>query len=83
MNIGFMVLFPLVFAEQHLRRPGDDARLAQAFVDVNPISHLTTATRGLMHGNADGGDIAIVFAWAAGLTAVFAPLTVRLYRNRG
>jgi hypothetical protein len=24
-----------------------------------------------------------VFAWSAGLTAAFAPLTVRLYRNRG
>jgi hypothetical protein len=35
-----------------------------------------------MQGNPDSGDIAIVLAWAAGLTALFAPLTVRLYRNR-
>lgn len=29
-----------------------------------------------------GGDIAIVLAVAAALTAVFAPLTTRLYRRR-
>ena len=36
-----------------------------------------------MQGDVDGGDVAIVFAWSAGLTGVFAPLTVRLYRSRG
>ena len=49
---------------------------------MNPISYLTTATRGLMQGNVDGSDVAVVLAWAAGLTALFAPLTVRLYRNK-
>ena len=35
-----------------------------------------------MEGSASGGDIAIVLATAAALTAVFAPLTARLYRSR-
>jgi len=35
-----------------------------------------------MEGNAHTSDIAIVIAVAAGLTAVFAPLTTRLYRKR-
>ena len=52
-------------------------------MDVNPISILATASRGLMEGNADAGDIAIVLATAAVLTAVFAPLTTRLYRTQG
>ncbi len=51
----------------------------EAFVDVNPISILATASRGLMAGNAEPGDIAIVLAVAAVLTAVFAPLTTKLY----
>ena len=42
----------------------------EAFVDVNPISILAIASRGLIEGNADAGDIAIVLAVAAGLTAV-------------
>lgn len=35
-----------------------------------------------MHGNSDGGDIVLVLAVAVGLTAIFAPLTSRLYRKR-
>ena len=53
----------------------------EAFVRVNPVSILATATRGLMEGNAERGDIAVVLAVAAVLTALFAPLTTRLYRR--
>jgi ABC-2 type transport system permease protein len=35
-----------------------------------------------MAGEASAGDIGLVLAEAAALTAVFAPLTVRLYRRR-
>jgi len=55
----------------------------EAFVEVNPISILATASRGLMEGNADAGDIAVVLATGVVLTAVFMPLTTRLYRTRG
>jgi ABC-2 type transport system permease protein len=58
-----------------------DAAGLKAFVDVNPISILATASRGLMDGTAEAGDIAVVLATAALLTAVFAPLTTRLYRR--
>ena len=36
-----------------------------------------------MNGTASAGEVAIPLAIAAGITAVFAPLTVRLYRTRG
>ncbi len=45
------------------------------------MSVLATASRGLMAGNANGGDILIVLAVSAALVAVFAPLTTRLYRR--
>jgi len=48
---------------------------------VNPISILATASRGLMEGNAEMSDIGIVLGVAALLTAVFLPLTTRLYRK--
>ena len=44
-------------------------------------SVLATASRGLMDGDAAAGDIVIVLATAAALTAVFAPLTTYLYRR--
>jgi ABC-2 type transport system permease protein len=50
-------------------------------VNVNPISILADASRGLMEGNAEAGDILIALATAAVLTAIFAPLTTRLYRR--
>ncbi len=83
MNTGFMALFPLVFLSNIFVEPDTLPGWLEWFVGVNPISYLTTATRGLMQGNVDGSDVAVVLAWAAGLTAVFAPLTVRLYRNKG
>ena len=36
-----------------------------------------------MQGNAEGADIAIVFAWAAGPDRGVRAADVRLYRNRG
>ena len=37
--------------------------------------------RGLMGGDPEADSIAISLLTAAGLTAIFAPLTVRLYRK--
>jgi ABC-2 type transport system permease protein len=82
MNGGFMALFPLTFLSNVFVEPETLPSALEWFVDVNPISHLVTASRGLMDGNADGGEIMIVLATAFVLTAVFAPLTTRLYRNR-
>ena len=81
MNAGFMGIFPLTFLSNVFVDPETLPAALEAFVDVNPISILATCSRGLMEGNADGGDILIVLAVAAALTAVFAPLTTRLYRR--
>ena len=81
MNGGFMGLFPLTFLSNVFVPPETLPSALEAFVDVNPVSILATASRGLMAGNAELGDIAIVLGTAALLTAVFAPLTTRLYRR--
>jgi ABC-2 type transport system permease protein len=83
MHAGFMTLFPFVFLSNVFVEPSTLPGWLEAFVDVNPISHVVTATRGLMEGDADAGDVGLVLAEAAALTAVFAPLTVRLYRGKG
>jgi len=82
MNAGFMSIFPLTFLSNVFVEPETLPSALEAFVNANPISVLATASRGLMEGNASGGDIAIVLATAVALTAVFAPLTTRLYRTR-
>jgi ABC-2 type transport system permease protein len=82
MNAGFMAIFPLTFLSNVFVEPETLPSALEAFVDVNPISVLATASRGLMEGNAAAGDVAIVLGTAAALTAVFGPLTTRLYRDK-
>jgi ABC-2 type transport system permease protein len=81
MNAGFMAIFPLTFLSNVFVEPSTLPSALEAFVNVNPISVLATASRGLMEGTAEAGDIAIVLGTAAALTAVFAPLTTRLYHR--
>jgi ABC-2 type transport system permease protein len=81
MNAGFMGIFPLTFLSNVFVDPTTLPDPLEAFVKVNPISILATASRGLMDGNAKGSDIAVVLLVAAALTAVFAPLTTKLYRK--
>jgi ABC-2 type transport system permease protein len=82
MNAGFMALFPLVFVSNGFVEPDTLPGWLEAVVDANPISHVITASRGLMDGTASAGEIMLVLAEAAVLTAIFAPLTTRLYRSR-
>jgi ABC-2 type transport system permease protein len=82
MNAGFMSIFPLTFLSNVFVEPETLPAALEAFVNVNPISILADASRGLMEGDVDGGDIAIVLGTAAALTAVFMPLTTHLYRTR-
>jgi ABC-2 type transport system permease protein len=82
MSIGLTVLFPLTFVSNVFVDPATIPPWLHTFVDLNPISHLVAAERGLMNGTATAGQIIWVLAASAALTAVFAPLTMRLYRNK-
>jgi daunorubicin/doxorubicin transport system permease protein len=82
MNAGFMGIFPLTFLSNVFVDPATLPGPLQAFVDVNPISVLATACRSLMDGTPDGVAITVSLAVAAGLAAVFLPITTRLYRSR-
>jgi ABC-2 type transport system permease protein len=82
MNTGFMALFPLVFVSNGFVEPDTLPAPLETVVDLNPISHVITAARGLMDGTATAGEIGLVLVEALVLTAIFAPLTTRLYRTR-
>jgi ABC-2 type transport system permease protein len=82
MNAGFMALFPVTFLSNVFVEPETLPGWLKAFVDVNPISHLVTASRGLMDGNVALDDTGVALGAAIALTAVFAPLTTYLYRAR-
>lgn len=79
MQASMTVLFPLTFASNVFVDLRTMPGWVQAFVKVNPVTHLTDATRGLMHGAVDGSAIGWVLLWSVGLVLVFGPLTMRLY----
>jgi oleandomycin transport system permease protein len=51
----------------------------QAWVNVNPVTHLTDAVRALTIGGPVGAHALITLAWAAGIVVVAFPLAMRLY----
>jgi ABC-2 type transport system permease protein len=83
MGVSMMILFPLTFISNVFVPPETLPAFLESFVDVNPITFLVTAMRGLMHGGDVAGDILVVLVITVGLTAVFAPLTIRAYRRHG
>jgi ABC-2 type transport system permease protein len=82
MNAGFMGIFPVTFLSNVFVDPNTLPSGLEAFVNVNPVSLLVNATRAFMEGTEPGGDLIVVLVTAAVLTAVFAPLTTRLYATR-
>jgi ABC-2 type transport system permease protein len=81
-NVSLMVVFPLTFASNIFVQPKTMPGWLQAVAEVNPITTLVKAERGLMHGTAAFGDIVWVLVASAALVAVFAPLTMVLYRRK-
>lgn len=80
--LSFIVQFPLMFASNVFVAPDTMPGWLRAFVNVNPVSLLVTTVRDLMHGTATAGQVGWVLVASAALVAVFAPITMRLYRTR-
>ncbi len=82
MTIGFTFIFPLVFASNIMVRPETMPGWLEAFVVRNPVSHMTTALRGLMAGTATGGEVLLALLAPALLTVILSPVVLWLYRRR-
>jgi ABC-2 type transport system permease protein len=82
MGVSMMVLFPLTFLSNVFVNPDTMPGWLQAFVDVNPITHLVAAVRAAMGGVWDFGEITWVLVACAVLVAVFGTLTMRLYNRK-
>jgi ABC-2 type transport system permease protein len=84
MSLGVAVLMPLTFASNIFVQPRTMPGWLQAFVNVNPISHVADAARDLMNNTvAAAGAVAWSLIATAAITLVFAPLTLHLYSKQG
>ena len=81
-GVMFLLVLPLSFGSNTFVATSTMPGWLQAFVKVNPISHLVGAVRGLMVGGPVAHDLMWTLVWMAGLLAVFFPLALRAYRRR-
>jgi ABC-2 type transport system permease protein len=82
LGVSSFIMFPLTFVSNVFVDPSTMPGPLAAFVDVNPISMLTTAARGLMHGTPVAGEVGWVLVSCAVLVGVFGPVTMYLYRTK-
>jgi ABC transporter DrrB family efflux protein len=79
---AFTLIFPITFTSSAFVRVETMPGWLQAWVDVNPVTHLSDAFRGLLLGTGAGGPVLWSLVWAAGIAVVFIPLAMRAYRSR-
>ena len=82
-GIAFIIMMPLVFGSSILvpntrTFPG----WLQAWVKVNPVTHLADAVRGLTVGGPTSSHVLYTLAWAAGIVLVSFPIAMRMYSRR-
>jgi ABC-2 type transport system permease protein len=79
MTTSMLLLFPMTFVSNIFVDPATMPGFMQTIIGWNPVTHLTNASRGLMLGNVNGSDVLWVLAASAIVTAVFAPIAMRMY----
>jgi len=82
MSVSTVVLFPLTMASNVFVAPRTMPGWLQAIVQINPITHLVTASRNLMAGTPATGEIIWMLVASVVLAALFVPLTITLYRQK-
>ncbi|MBM2614088.1 ABC transporter permease [Actinoplanes sp. LDG1-06] len=82
MGVSMLVLFPLTFLSNVFVEPSTMPGWLQAFVEVNPVTHLVSAIRSIMAGTPDMPEIMWTLIASAALVAVFGTLTMRLYNRK-
>lgn len=81
MTMSFLFLMPLTFASNIFVPLETMPGWLQAAVRLNPVTHLTSAARSLVHGRPVGDDLLWVLAASAGIVLVAAPIAMRMYHK--
>lgn len=81
-GMGMMVMFPLTFLSNAFVPIETLPGWMQAFVRINPVSHVVTALRGLMNGIHITGDLGWALVGCAVVVVIFLPMAVRNYSRK-
>ncbi|WP_433354341.1 ABC transporter permease [Microtetraspora malaysiensis] len=80
--VAFSLMMPITFTSNAFVPTATMPSWLQKWAEVNPVSHLADAVRGLLSGGPIASSATVSLLWAAGLAVVFAPLSIRAFRNR-
>ncbi|MGI8506156.1 MAG: ABC transporter permease [Solirubrobacteraceae bacterium] len=81
-SVGFIWVFPLVFASSAFVPTSSMPGVVRTFADINPVSLTVNAARALTIGHGDALAATLgTLAWLGGLLLVFVPLAVRGFRR--
>ena len=81
-GILMLALFPITFGSVTFVPADTLPGWLQTFTDVNPLTHLVGALRGLITGGPAATDVLWTIGWMGALLAVFVPLALRAYSRR-
>jgi len=81
-GLGALVMLPLTFGSNVFVPSSTLPGWLQGFVEINPVSKVADAARGLLTGGAVWAPATTSLIASAVLVAVFGPLAVALYRRR-
>ena len=81
MTTSFLFLMPLTFASNIFVDLSTMPPWLQEIVGRNPVTYLANASRGLMHGQPVGTDVAWVLIASAVIVLVASPVAMRMYRK--
>jgi ABC-2 type transport system permease protein len=80
-GFSMMILFPLTFLSNAFVPINTLPSGLAAFVKINPVSHLVSATRDLANNGAITSQVGWTLVASLAVIVVFAPLSVRSYRR--
>jgi ABC-2 type transport system permease protein len=80
-GFSMMILFPLTFLSNAFVPVKTLPSGLATFVNINPVSHLVSATRDLANHATVSGQVGLTLLAGLAVIAIFAPLSVRSYKR--
>ena len=80
-GLSMLILFPMTFLSNAFVPVNTLPGPLATFVNINPVSHLVSATRDLANHAAITSQVGLTLLAGIVLIAIFAPLSVRSYRR--
>jgi ABC-2 type transport system permease protein len=76
-----LILFPMTFLSNAFVPVHTLPGALATFVNINPVSHLVSATRDLANHAVVSGEVGWTLLAGIAVIAIFAPLSVRSYKR--